>query len=153
MFEPLTSLSVAYLDNPTLMLMFLYTLSGGSASTDADVPSSTSTMAQISPAWIVVVKLTCVMSFIRFSNSQEIDSHLLAGVYIELIGGQQAALELATRAQAASALEAVNGSAAQRPQKLSPRLTKSEREAHDAFIGTLGPEALWHKFNRTEVGE
>jgi len=89
----------------------------------------------------------------RTKHGALIDSHLLAGVYIELIGGQQAALELATGAQAVSLLEAVNGSAAQRPQMLSSRLTRSEREAHDDFIGTLGPKALWHKFNRTEVSE
>lgn len=86
----------------------------------------------------------------RTKHGALIDSHLLAGVYIELIGGQQSALELATSAQAATAGEEAAGKAAQRPNKLSPRLTSAESQAHEAFVGTLGEGALWNKYKSEE---
>ena len=84
----------------------------------------------------------------RTKHGALIDAHLLAGVYIELIGGQQSALELATSTQTATALENATGKASQRPQSLSARLTSAEKEAHDAFVGTLGPAALWNKYKK-----
>lgn len=83
----------------------------------------------------------------RTKHGALIDSHLLAGVYIELIGGHQSALELASGAQASTAFDDMAGRAAQRPQKLSQRLTAAEKQAHEIFVGTLGPEAIWNKYN------
>jgi DNA polymerase-3 subunit epsilon len=84
----------------------------------------------------------------RTKHGALIDSHLLAGVYIELIGGHQSALELATSAQASSALQKASGSAAQRPETLAPRLTDDEMDAHKTFVATLGPAAFWHRYEK-----
>lgn len=86
----------------------------------------------------------------RTKHGALIDSHLLAGVYIELIGGHQAALELATSAQAVSALKGEAGGAVQRPETLTPRLTGEELEAHKIFLGTLGPAAYWHRYQEQD---
>ncbi len=82
----------------------------------------------------------------RTKHGALIDSHLLAGVYIELIGGQQSALELAASGGEVIGSGDAAGSAAQRPQKLELRLTPEERAAHETFVGTLGPDALWRKY-------
>ncbi|MHA1164103.1 MAG: DNA polymerase III subunit epsilon [Alphaproteobacteria bacterium] len=89
----------------------------------------------------------------RTKHGALIDSHLLAGVYIELIGGQQSALELATSAQAATALDDAAGRAAQRPRSLGARLTSAERKAHETFVRTLGEGALWNKYKSEESAE
>ena len=79
----------------------------------------------------------------RTKHGALIDSELLAKVYIELIGGQQARLELSSkRAEQGS----VGGSAVValvRPGPLPSRLTASEAESHAQFVNGLGSEALW----------
>jgi DNA polymerase-3 subunit epsilon len=74
-----------------------------------------------------------------------LDAQILAEVYLELIGGRQPDLVL-------SVADSANGSGSDaawrpmpRPQKLPPRLTKAERAAHDAFVETLGENALWRR--------
>lgn len=69
-----------------------------------------------------------------------LDSQLLAGVYLELLGG---------RARAFSFEPALEDDAAkrpparQRPQPLASLVTESERAAHAALVEKLGPDALW----------
>ena len=75
-----------------------------------------------------------------------IDCKLLASVYVELIGGHQARLELAASAGGASGIGTAKAGTAQRPEPLPPRLTVQEAEAHRKFVATLGPDALWHRF-------
>lgn len=82
----------------------------------------------------------------RTTHGALIDCTLLASVYIELIGGHQAGLDLAAGARAASGGDPASASTPQRPAPLSPRLSPSESQAHQAFIATLGRKALWHRY-------
>jgi len=74
-----------------------------------------------------------------------LDSELLAEVYLELIGGRQTALTLATAtiAKPVFSVQARQGTA--RPRPLLPRLSAEERAAHDLFVEGLGGSALWKK--------
>ncbi|MEQ8266163.1 MAG: DNA polymerase III subunit epsilon [Parvibaculum sp.] len=76
----------------------------------------------------------------RTKHGALLDSELLAEVYLELMGGRQPGLVLQ------SDYAGMNGekvSRGERPAPLPPRLTEAEREAHDAFVATLGGEPLW----------
>lgn len=80
-----------------------------------------------------------------------LDSELLAEVYVELLGGRQAALGLVTedpsrarRGEDGAAL--ARGGPRRRPTPLAPRLTAAEWEAHRAFVGKMGEKALWRDF-------
>ena len=72
-----------------------------------------------------------------------LDSLLLAAVYVELLGERQATLgldvaELRDRPSLGAAK-----AAAQRPAPLPPRLSEAIELAHQRFVKTLGPNALW----------
>lgn len=86
----------------------------------------------------------------RTKHGALLDAELLAEVYIELIGGKQAALGFgeATDEEARAEFAAGGGrkAAAQRPTPLPPRLTAEEKAAHAAFLETLGEEALWTRY-------
>ena len=79
----------------------------------------------------------------RAKHGALLDSELLAGVYLELIGGRQIALTL----PAASNLRhmPVNTGPVQtkRTSALPPRLTEEERERHEIMVKSLGPATLW----------
>jgi DNA polymerase-3 subunit epsilon len=76
-----------------------------------------------------------------------IDARILAEVYLQLKGGREQRLafdsvEVATEAAAiARPVQFVRR--APRPAPLPTRLTAEEEAAHAAFIGGLGPNALW----------
>ncbi|MBO6668414.1 DNA polymerase III subunit epsilon [Parvibaculum sp.] len=76
----------------------------------------------------------------RMKHGALLDSELLAEVYLELMGGRQPGLVL-QRELAAKTGEKVARAA--RPAPLPSRLTDEEREAHDAFVASLGENALW----------
>jgi DNA polymerase III subunit epsilon len=83
-----------------------------------------------------------------------LDSWLLAEVYLELLGERQATLGLAQnggrqRSDAAVAAAAIQA----RARPLAPRLTDAAVAAHRAFVETLGPEAVWIKFDRLADSE
>lgn len=81
----------------------------------------------------------------RTAHGALIDAELLAKVYIELIGGHQARLELsAGRGREGGSAAAV--SAGERPAPLPPRLGEEEIRAHAAFVETLGPRPLWRRY-------
>lgn len=75
-----------------------------------------------------------------------LDCRLLASVYVELVGGHQARLELAPNGAQAAILQAQEMAVRPRPAPLAPRLSPAEREAHRAFVATLGTEALWLRY-------
>lgn len=79
----------------------------------------------------------------RGKHGALIDSLILAEVYLELSGGRQAALALtsAPAPRPRKAGEAAPLSA--KPLALPPRLSEAEREAHAAFVATLGKDAVW----------
>ncbi len=80
----------------------------------------------------------------RTKHGALLDSELLAEVYIELIGGKQAALILETASSAAAETDvAVLQVAYERPRTLAPRLSQAEADAHGAMGAKLGPDAIW----------
>ncbi len=81
----------------------------------------------------------------RTKHGALIDCILLASVYIELIGGHQAGLDLARGARVATAGEGLTV-IEPRPSPLAPRLSETEIQEHQAFIATLGAKALWHRY-------
>ena len=75
-----------------------------------------------------------------------IDSHLLAGVYLELIGGREPGLIVADRDDAPAPENVIEGNRrAPRPTPLAPRITEAEKTAHDSFVTAMGDDALWNK--------
>jgi DNA polymerase III subunit epsilon len=89
----------------------------------------------------------------RTKHGALLDSELLAEVYIEMIGGRQAALGLGTVGSASQnrnddAVEDVIVAAVmERPHPLAPRLSEAETSAHDALIAKLGQKAVWSKYD------
>jgi DNA polymerase-3 subunit epsilon len=81
----------------------------------------------------------------RTKHGALLDAEILAEVYVELTGARQAQLILVESANAAGALQAP-GTTRIRPIELAARLTAAERDAHLAFIATLGENALWHQY-------
>ena len=82
----------------------------------------------------------------RTTHGAIIDCNLLASVYIELIGGHQAHLELASGARPEAGGKASVTRVQERPAPLPPRLSATERTAHRAFVATLGAESVWKKY-------
>lgn len=83
----------------------------------------------------------------RTKHGALLDSELLAEVYIELVGGKQAALGLEvveTIVQTTTEIE-VTVTLSKRPRPLAPRLVDAERAAHAAMIETMGDAAIWRK--------
>jgi DNA polymerase-3 subunit epsilon len=79
----------------------------------------------------------------REKHSALLDCRLLAAVYVELVGGHQSRLEFAANGAQAALLHAVMEGARPRSNPLPSRLTAEERLAHEAFVASLGAEALW----------
>ena len=80
-----------------------------------------------------------------------LDSELLAEVYVELIGGKQAALSLVSDEPRANgrgngATRTVVTGPRTRPTPLAPRIHEEECAAHAAFVAKLGEGALWRKY-------
>lgn len=90
----------------------------------------------------------------RTKHGALLDSELLAEVYIEMIGGRQAALGLGVAGSAsqnksdAEVEEVVVAAIMERPRSLAPRLSEAEVEAHDALIAKLGQKAVWSKYDQ-----
>ncbi len=81
----------------------------------------------------------------RTTHGALIDCVLLAFVYIELIGGHQAGLDLARGVRLAPGAGSASFSTPQRPAPLAQRLSSAEKKAHRAFVSTLGPKAMWNR--------
>ena len=75
-----------------------------------------------------------------------LDSEILAEVYLELIGGRQPDLVLASSNE--QTMDAASGEVWRpkpRPTPLPERLTAEEEKAHAAFIDDMGDNALWKR--------
>jgi DNA polymerase-3 subunit epsilon len=84
----------------------------------------------------------------RTKHGALLDSELLAEVYIELIGGKQAALSLDTVVSGSSAaieITTIEVTIRQRPAPLAPRITEAELAAHSLLVRDLGDKAIWLK--------
>jgi DNA polymerase III subunit epsilon len=83
----------------------------------------------------------------RSKHGALLDSELLAEVYIEMIGGRQAALGLAGPGQVDRTDDtASHQPLAQREKELHSLLSPAEQEAHDAMLAKIGEKAIWAKY-------
>ncbi len=83
----------------------------------------------------------------RTKHGALLDSELLAEVYIEMIGGRQAALGLAGPGQtSADENDAAGAIVVGRPKPLAARVTETERQAHEAMVAKIGGKALWARY-------
>jgi DNA polymerase-3 subunit epsilon len=82
----------------------------------------------------------------RTKHGALLDAELLAEVYLELIGARQAQLGLVEAGSAISGARARVIAVRVRPSALAPRLSVEEREAHAAFIASLGANAIWREY-------
>jgi DNA polymerase-3 subunit epsilon len=84
----------------------------------------------------------------RTKHGALLDSELLAEVYIEMIGGRQAALGLTTQETRERAEESddVVLIARERPMPLRPRLAQTDIAAHAALVETMGAKSIWSRY-------
>jgi DNA polymerase-3 subunit epsilon len=82
----------------------------------------------------------------RTKHGALLDAEILAEVYLELIGGRQAQLGLA---ETVEIRVGGDGGIAIRTRSapLAVRISDAEREAHAAFIATLGDAAIWLSYS------
>lgn len=83
----------------------------------------------------------------RTKHGALLDSMLLAGVYVELLGERQATLGLNGQSSSELVMHLRNGKARQRPAPLPSRLSAEAEKAHLAFVESLGAEALWLRYS------
>lgn len=81
-----------------------------------------------------------------------LDSEILADVYLELIGGRQPDLILASpnpqpQAGQVQAGQQAQGIVRQRRVPLPPRLTPQEQASHAEFVARMGEKAIWARFS------
>jgi DNA polymerase-3 subunit epsilon len=81
----------------------------------------------------------------REKHGALLDSEILAEVYLELLGGRQQGLTLATQSKKAADSVATDWVPPARPRPLPARITEAETEAHAAFVAELGEDAIWLK--------
>ncbi|HXV32242.1 MAG TPA: DNA polymerase III subunit epsilon [Sinorhizobium sp.] len=84
----------------------------------------------------------------RTKHGALLDSELLAEVYIEMIGGRQAALGLVTSEVGGIAVDADDAPIVvmKRERVLSSRLTDADLAAHAALVSKIGAKAIWTKY-------
>jgi DNA polymerase-3 subunit epsilon len=82
----------------------------------------------------------------RTKHGALLDSMLLAGVYVELLGERQATLVFAGSSGVQGMARVSAGQSAQRPAPLPPLLSPEDETAHREFIKTLGAEPVWLQY-------
>ncbi|MCB5174744.1 MULTISPECIES: DNA polymerase III subunit epsilon [Microvirga] len=84
----------------------------------------------------------------RTKHGALLDAEILAEVYIELIGGKQVGFDLTLQPSAKAGLARMGAASSRetRPRQVISRLTDAERQAHEAFIQSLGSSALWRDY-------
>ncbi|MGC2774946.1 MAG: DNA polymerase III subunit epsilon [Bradyrhizobium sp.] len=81
----------------------------------------------------------------RTKHGALLDAELLAEVYVDLVGARQSQLILTQETQEIR-IGAGEAPRRQRDLPLPPRVSDAEREAHRAFIATLGDKPIWMDF-------
>jgi DNA polymerase III subunit epsilon len=82
----------------------------------------------------------------RTKHGALLDAELLAEVYVDLIGARQSQLILASESREIRVGVSGEMPRRQRLDPLAPRVTDADREAHRAFIATLGDKPIWNDF-------
>ena len=83
----------------------------------------------------------------RTKHGALLDAELLAEVYIDLIGARQSQLILASETEATQVRGHGDMPRRQRAVPLVPRVTDADREAHRAFVATLGDKPIWNEYS------
>ena len=87
---------------------------------------------------------------VRTKHGAIVDSLLLAEVYVELLGERQVALDLAGSGLDSALVTASRAGERStnrpRPKPLPSRLSAEDLVAHEAFIATLGENAIWNRY-------
>ncbi len=81
----------------------------------------------------------------RDKHGALVDARLLAEVYLELNGGRARRLDLAAVVADESSSGTASAPRRARPAPLSGLSTAEDRDAHAAFVETLGAPSLWSK--------
>jgi DNA polymerase III subunit epsilon len=82
----------------------------------------------------------------RTKHGALLDSMLLAGVYVELLGERQAALTFGAHTEGGSTARTAARKAMPRPVSLPSLLSAEDEAAHREFVTSLGPNALWLEY-------
>src|ERR1700716_1640357 len=82
----------------------------------------------------------------RTKHGALLDAELLAEVYIDLIGARQSQLILASETRASQTGGIGETPGRQRDVPGAARTTEAAREAHRAFVATLGDKPIWNEF-------
>jgi DNA polymerase-3 subunit epsilon len=82
----------------------------------------------------------------RTTHGALLDAKILADVYLELIEARQAQLVLVAARDVVGGTATLVSGIRLRPHALAPRLSLEERQAHHAFIATLGDHAIWQEY-------
>lgn len=99
--------------------------------------------------------LDALCSRYRIDNSRRtkhgalLDAELLAEVYIELAGGRQVALVLASEIQVVQTVEIV--AIVPRSEPIPSFIEADEEKAHRSFVAAMGSKAIWWKYLPDEV--
>ncbi len=87
----------------------------------------------------------------RDKHGALVDSLLLAGVYVELLGERQATLSLATSADRRTMTPGQRIAGARpRPSPLPPRLSEADEAAFATYVEQLGDKAIWKQYYSTD---
>lgn len=78
----------------------------------------------------------------REKHGALLDSEILAEVYLELLGGRQQGLSLATQTKSNQTTSQTDWSPPPRPRTLAPRVADHETTAHEAFVAEL-KDPIW----------
>jgi DNA polymerase-3 subunit epsilon len=82
----------------------------------------------------------------RTKHGALLDAELLAEVYVDLVGARQSQLILTQETQEIRIGVSIDTPRRQRDIPLVPRVTDAEREAHRAFVATLGDKPIWNEY-------
>jgi DNA polymerase III subunit epsilon len=82
----------------------------------------------------------------RTKHGALLDAELLAEVYVDLIGARQSQLVLASETREIRIGVSGEAPRRQRPVPLGSRIIDADREAHRAFIATLGEKPIWNDY-------
>ena len=93
----------------------------------------------------------------RTKHGALLDSELLAEVYIEMMGGRQAALGLAVESrQTASTVDSAEDMPVShlppRPRPLPPRLPPEAAARHAAMVAKMGAKSIWNDYAIARAG-
>lgn len=86
----------------------------------------------------------------RHVHGALVDAELLAKVYLELNGGRERKLDIFEDLRDRDGSEKLATNYGIRPRPLGPQVSPEERDAHAAFVASLGADPIWLKLAKTK---